>query len=296
MADTHREPETFTRRWWWPFGVLTGLTLVAAALVLAAYHYYDEDAPDSFESSLANDVLLNGAVVTILGAVIATVLTRAADIRSWQEADADKRLGLFRRMRDAHLRVVLMQQILRTRRDADTYHQQMQAMQEAIKDMEEIREEVSISSRLYDGVDRRMIMKGIDLLGIYLRLGVSEHLEWCNTVEPPNTPEKRPDGKESWVVALVAEHDHAALGGDKPGTDGNPRIPAEPGDNDYAPPGGMPAEYEAGLERSKLVMRLYVYEPSRKKRADKRQKILNKIDERVDAEGAKVPPAARTGP
>lgn len=283
MADTPLDPETFTRRWRWPLGVLTGLILVAAALVLAAHHYYDEDAPDSFESSLAKGVLLNGTVVTILGAVVASLLTRAADIRSWQEADAVKRRELFSRMRDAHLRVVLMQQILRAQRDEVNYHQQMQTLQEAVKDMEEIREEVNVSSRLYDGADRRMIMKGIDLLGIYLRRGVSEHLEWCHTVEPPNTPKKRPDGNESWVVDLVAEHDEAVLGGDKAGTDGDLRIPAEPGDDDYVPPGGMPAEYEAGLERSKLVMRLYVYEPSRKKRADKRQMILNRIDVREDA-------------
>ena len=234
-------------------------------------------------------------MVAILGAVVATVLSGAAEIRSWQEADAEKRLGLFRRMRDAHLRVVRIQQILRARRDPDTYDKQMRTLQKAVRDMEEIREEVNVSSRLYDDADRRMIMKGIDLLGIYLSRGVSEHLEWWKTVEPPNTPNKRPDGEESWVVGLVAEHDEAVLGRDSAATGGDQPIPAGPGADDYVPPGGMPSEYEDGLERSKLIMRLYVYEPSRKKRAYKREEILNRIRHREDAEETKSPPSARAG-
>jgi hypothetical protein len=294
MADTPRDPETYTRRRQRPLGLLASLTLVAVALVLIAYLIYDPDAPDSFDSSLAKGVLLNGAVVAILGAVVATVLSRAAETRSWQEADAGKRLGLFRRMRDAHLQVVLIQQILRARRDPETYDKQMRTLQKAVKDMEEIREEVNVSSRLYDDADRRMIMTGIDLLGIYLSRGVSEHLEWWKTVEPPNTPEKRPDGDHSWVVGLVAEHDQPVLRGDNAETDGDPPTP-EPGDDDYAPPGGMPPEYEDGLERSKLIMRLYIYEPSRTKRADKRREIVQRIEKREKAEEATVPPSARAG-
>jgi hypothetical protein len=270
--------------------VLVGLILVAAALVLAAHHYYDEHTPDSFESSVAKGVLLNGAVVAILGAAVTAVLSWAAEIRAWHAADAEKRLGLFRRMRDAHLRVVLIQQVLRARKDTETYRKQMHTLQKTVKDMEEIREEVNVSSRLYDSDDRRMIMTGIDLLGIYLHAGVSEYLEWCNTVEPPRTPGKRPEGTGSWVVELVAKHDNPVLRDDERGTDGHPPIPPTPGDDDYVPPGGMPSKYEAGLDQSKLIMRLYVYEPSRKKRAAKRQKIMKRI-KRENAAEAKVPPA-----
>jgi hypothetical protein len=304
-----RGPETLTQRLLWWLGVLAVLGVVSIALVAVARHFYDEDHPDTFESSLAKGVLLNGVLVAVLGAVVALVLSIAAEIRSGREAAADKRLGLFRRMRDAHLRVVLTQQILRARRDSNTYHEQMRALQAAVKDMGEIREEVNVSGRrLYDVDDRRMIMKGIDLLGIYLNQGVSEYVNWCKTVGPSETPDRRP-GRGSWVAELVDEHDDDALIGrdedrNRPGRlrllwrfRKRPRLvdkdPPEPGDEGYAPPGGMPPKYENGLEQSKLMMRLYVYGASRKKREDERKKILKRVQQRADAEKAAGPPATR---
>jgi hypothetical protein len=155
----------------------------------------------------------------------------------------------------------------------------MLVLQKVVKDMEEIGEEVRVSGRLYDDVDRRMIMKGIELLSIYLNKGVSEYVEWCNTAEPPKTPETRPDGEESWVVVLVADHD----GG---------RTILDPGDEDWESPGGMPSKYEDGLEQSKGMMRHVVYGASRKKRALLRQEVLKKIDERKAAQETGVPPSA----
>jgi hypothetical protein len=269
-------------------GVLVGLVLGAAILVLVAQRVYDKADPDGFQSSFAKGVLLNGAVVAILGAVVATVLSIAAETRSRREAAADTRLGLFRRMRHAHVRVALSQQILLARRDPDTYHKQMLVLQEVVKDIEEIREEVKVSGRLYDDVDRRMIMKGIALLIIYLNEGISEYVKWCNTAEPPTTPETRPDGKESWVGVLVADHD------------GDPPIPdpghKDPGDEDWESPGRMPPKYEDGLEHSKLMMRHYVYGAKRKARALLRQKVLERSAKREAAEETGVPRSARAGP
>jgi hypothetical protein len=289
MAD--RPPggsEAFKRWWLGPLGVLVGLLLVAATLVLVAQRVYDKADPDGFQSSLAKGVLLNGAVVAILGAVVATVLSIAAERRSRHEAAADTRLGLFRRMRHAHVRVALSQQILRARQGTDTYHEQMLVLQEVVKDMEEIRQEVKVSGRLYDYDDRRMIMEGIARLIIYLNKGVSEYVKWCNTTEPPKTPETRPDREESWVVVLVADHD------------GGRRL--DPGDIDWESPGGMPPEYEDGLEQSKGMMRHVVYGASRKERAFLRQEVLEgiakreRIAKRKAAQETGVPPSARAGP
>jgi hypothetical protein len=263
-------PETSKRWWLGPLGVLVGLLLVAATLVLVAQRVYDKADPDGFQSSLAKGVLLNGAVVAILGAVVATVLSIAAEIRSRHEAAADTRLGLFHRMRHAHVRVALSQQILRARRGPETYHEQMLVLQEVVKDMEEIREEVKVSGRLYDDVDRRMIMKGIALLIIYLNKGVSEYVKWCNTPPSPRRHLKtRPDRKGDWVVVLVADHD----GG---------RTILAPGNKDWESPGGMPSKYEDGLDQSKGMMRHYVYGASRKEWASLRQKVRKKIDEREE--------------
>jgi hypothetical protein len=142
----------------------------------------------------------------------------------------------------------------------------MLVVQEVVKDMEEIRQEVKVSGRLYDDDDRRMIMKGIALLIIYLNKGVSQYVEWCNTTEPPKTPETRPAKKESWVVVLVADHD------------GGRRL--DPGNKDWESPGGMPPEYEDGLDQSKGIMRHYVYGASRKERAHFRQEVLKGIAKR----------------
>jgi hypothetical protein len=161
MADrSPGGPETSERWWLGPWGVLVGLLVVAATLVLVAQRVYDKDDPDGFQSSLATGVLLNGAVVAILGAVVATMLSMAADTRSRHEAVAETRLGLFRRMRHAHVRVALSQQILRARRDTETYHKQMLVLQEVVKDMEEIREEVKVSGRLYDDDDEKVKVSG----------------------------------------------------------------------------------------------------------------------------------------
>jgi 2C-methyl-D-erythritol 2,4-cyclodiphosphate synthase len=287
MADTNtpKDPETFTRRWGWPLGILTVLLLVAVLLVVAAQSLYDKRATDSFERALAKDVLLNAAMVAIFGAVIATVLSRVAEIRSWKAADSEKQLGLFRRMRDTHLGVVDIQQVLRARRDPKTYEEQMQMLQRAVKDMEEIREEVKVSSRLYDSIDRRMIMTGIDLLGIYLHEGVDEYVEWRTSGDSPNMPkkrpEKRPDGQKSWVSDLVDEHGEVNLAAGAAGNEGNEPEPLA-GDDHYAPPGGMPPRYEDGLEFSKLIMRLYIYEPLHTERDAKRAKIRQKYDKYIE--------------
>lgn len=247
-----RGPATSIRWRLTPLGVLVGLLFLASVLVLIAQRLYDKRDPDGFQSALATRVLLDGAVVAILGAVVATLLSMAADMRSLNEWAAERRLGLLRRMREAHVRVALGQQILRARRDPDTYHRQMLVLQEVVKEMEEIREEVKVSDRLYDDDDRRTIMKGIALLILYLNDGVSQYVAWCETANAPKTSETRPDAEGSWVGALVADQE------------ADPPI-RDPGDEDWDPPGRMPSKYEQGLEQSKLIMRRYVYGASRRK-------------------------------
>ena len=267
MSDKPHQGPKAPQRWWLrPLAVLVVLVPIAVGLAVFAHGIYNEANPDSFRSSLAKGVLLNGAVVAILGAVLATMLSIAAESRSRHEVAADKRLGLFRRMRDAHVRVALSQQILRARRDAYTYHKQMLVVQEVVKAMEEIREEVKVSVLLYDDVDRRMIMKGIALLSIYLNEGVREYVEWCNTAETPKT---RPDGERSWVVVLVADHDM-----DPPTPD--PEVQKDLEGEGWESPGRMPPRYEDGLEQSKLIMRHYVYGLSRKERAVQRQRVRDR--------------------
>jgi hypothetical protein len=256
MADTPPRslwPETFKRWWLWPLGVLLFLLVVAVTLVLVAQVVYDTANPRRFLSVLATGVLLNGAVVVILGAIITTVLSIATEIRSRGERAAEKRLELFCRMRDAHVRVALTQEILRSRTDVVTYHERMGGLLQVVKDMGEIREEVRVSGRLYDDIDRRLIMKGIALIMTYLQQGIDEYVGWSIPADG-RIPEARPDSEGAWVVELVADHDSG-------------RPARQPGDEDWEPKGQMPAAYDEGLEQSKLIMRAYVYGASHKARA-----------------------------
>jgi hypothetical protein len=280
MADTPLGspwPESFKRWWLWPLGVLLFLLVVAVTLVLVAQVVYDTGNPQRFLSVFATGVLLNGAAVAILGAIIATVLSIATEIRSRGEHAAEKRLELFRRMRVAHVRVALTQEILRSQRDAVTYHEQMRALLQVVKDMGEIREEVRVSGRLYDDIDRRSIMKGIALIIIYLQQGNAEYVG-RSVPAGGRMPEARPDHEGAWVVKLVADHDSAE--------------PArEPGDPDWEPEGHMPAAYDEGLEQSKLIMRAYVYGASRGARAALQEKIRRNIAARRATEETGKPPS-----
>lgn len=269
-------PETFKRWWLWPLGVLLFLLVVAVTLVLVAQVVYDTANPRRFLSVLATGVLLNGAVVVILGAIITTVLSIATEIRGRGERAAEKRLELFCRMRDAHVQVALTQEILRSQTDVVTYHKQMGVLLQVVKDMGEIREEVRVSGRLYDDIDRPLIMKGIALILIYLQHGVEEYVGWSVPADGQR-PKARPASKDAWVVKLVADHD-------------SDRPKREPEDEDWEPKGHMPAAYDKGLEQSKLIMRAYVYGTSRKTRAPQRKEIQQDIPARRAAQETGKPP------
>src|SRR6266511_1662489 len=82
----------------------------------------------------------------------------------------------------------------------------MRDLLQVVKDMEEIREEVRVSGRLYDDIDRRLIMKGIALIIIYLQEGVAQYVAW-RTLADGRIPEVSPHDEDAWVVELVADHD-----------------------------------------------------------------------------------------
>jgi uncharacterized MnhB-related membrane protein len=271
MADTSSRAwsATFQRWWLWPASVLFFLLVVVVTLVLVAQSVYDAAHPGRFLNVLATGVLLNGAAVAILGAIVGTMVSIAAEIRSRRESAAEKRLELFRRMRGAHVRVALAQEILRSQRDAVTYHEQMRVLLQVVKDMEEIREEVRVSGRLYDEIDRRAIIKGIALIIIYLQQGVTEYAAWSSS-PGGRVPDTRPDHEDAWVAKLVADHDTC-------------RPERQPEDDAWEPKGHMPSEYDDGLEQSKLMMRNYVYSASRKARAALREKVRLNIAARKAA-------------
>ena len=153
----------------------------------------------------------------------------------------------------------------------------MGVLLQVVKDMGEIREEVRVSGRLYDDVDRRLIIKGIALIIIYLQEGIDQYVNW-STPADGRRPEARPDYEDAWVVKLVADHDSRLR-------------TRQPEAEDWEPKGQMPAAYDKGLEQSKLIMRAYVYGASRNARAALREEVQQDIAARPAAEEARKPPS-----
>ena len=71
--------------------------------------------------------------MVVLGALVTALLAFIGELRSRTDRARDKRFGLFLRMRGAHVRVALTQQILRARREADIYHERMRDLLEVLK-------------------------------------------------------------------------------------------------------------------------------------------------------------------
>jgi hypothetical protein len=231
------------RPWVWPLLLIVVLGAVAAWLVNYAHSNYDPRDKDSWQSVVASGVL-SGAVVVVLGAAVTALVALVGELRARTERQRDKRLDLFRRMRGAHVRVAFTQQILWAQRDGATYRERIGDLLQVIKDLEEIREEVKVSGRLY-GADRTQIMHGIALIIVFLQKGVFQFDEWSGTARKwANAPEK------GWLKELVEQLHEEHF------SEESKLIPS---DERWEPKGNMPSAYDAGLAKSKLVMRAYVY-------------------------------------
>jgi hypothetical protein len=227
------------RPWVWPTIIVIVLAVVAIWLVDVAHDNYDASDQYSWQSVLASG-LLNGAVVVVLGAGVTALVALIGELRARTERERDKRLELFRRMRDAHVRVALTQQILRAQHDGDTYRKRMQDLLQVIKDLGEVREEVRVSGKLYRA-HRTLIMHGIAEIIKFLQQGISQYNKWSETADGGS---KAPD--QGWLKELVEER-----------ISEESKLP--PSREDWEPERNMPPDYDLGLAKSKLVMRSYVY-------------------------------------
>ena len=262
--------ETPARAWpeavkrWWLGSTVALLVLVAVAtgFVVAADVVYDVEEPDSFSNLVATDVLLNGVAVVALGAVLALAVSFATAVRDRKEAEAQRRLELFLRIRDAHVRAAQTRQVLRARHDTDTYNQEMRGLLCVVQDLGEIREEVRVSGKLYDDIDREWIRRGIAIMIDYLQQGLAEYSAWC--ASPTDGRPGRPEGQGLWVADLTDDYDAC-----------HPQFEAE--DPDWEPSGRTPFRYDDGLEQSKLIMRAYVYGASAKDRKGLRHRVEENI-------------------
>jgi hypothetical protein len=247
MAQQHpgRYVSFWLARWPWVWPALLVVVLAAAAVWLVDYAHdsYSPGEKDSWQSVLASGVL-NGAGVVVLGAAVTALLALVGELRARAERQRDKRLDLFNRMRGAHVRVALTQQMLRAQSDGATYRQRMQDLLQVIKDLEEIREEVKVSGKLYRA-HRPRIMHGIAQIIVFLQKGVDEYHTWSRSAAGVSHAPER-----GWLAELVDQLDEKHY---------SEKSKLSTSDEDWQPQGNMPPAYDLGLERSKLVMRAYVY-------------------------------------
>jgi hypothetical protein len=221
-----------------------------------ARYYYESQKPNSYQSVLAS-TLLQAAVIVIGGAMIAGLLGLVEEMRAKRERARAKRLELFRRMRAAHVDIAHAQRLIRADDDPKTYGTQMRALMRVARELEEIREEVKASGRLYNQDDRSSIMEGIARIIIFLEEGSTEYLAWCNQDEHRISNRHRTN---RWVAELIE-----VRGSHEPELD--------PSDEDWAPPVSMPTKYDEGLSKSKLRMRAYVYGPLRRPPKDPAEQL-----------------------
>jgi hypothetical protein len=237
------DPASAVARRWWPWSVVVVVVLlaIAAGLGWLAWQLYDSAAPRTFKSVIGSN-LLHVAVIAIGGLVIGALLGGIQEMRAKRERDRARRLELLRRMRAAHVRIARAQRLLRADDSPGTYGKQMRALMAVARDLEEVREEVRVSGRLYKKPDRRSIMWGIALILIFLERLSTEYTDWSNLAS--GLKGKSRDNR--WVADLVAVR--------------KSRGPAlDPSDEDWAPTDVMPDDYECGITKSKGTMREYAY-------------------------------------
>jgi hypothetical protein len=126
------------------------------------------------------------------------------------------------------------------------------------RDLEEVREEVRVSGRLYKKPDRRSIIWGIALILIFLERLSTEYTDWCNGVSGL----KGMPRDNRWVADLV-----------KVRQSGSPI--RDPSDEDWAPADAMPDGYECGITKSKGTMREYAY--GTRKRLSARRRMARSL-------------------
>lgn len=242
------------------------MAMGAAALVLVILAWLADR--DHFASNFASN-LLQAAIIVTGGAVLTMLVKtheerRAASDqdresarvhhelvigkeRAKSEQDREKRRELFRRMRTAHVRIAHAQRLIRAEGDPRTYTEQMQALMLVARDLEEVREDVSVTQGLYSNGDRDAIVYGIAKILIFLDEGVNEYVAWSNGKD--RLPEW--DHRENrWLATLIKPWPSQAATLD----------PRDPG---WQPADGMPPKYDDGLMLSKGKMRKYVYGTAR---------------------------------
>jgi hypothetical protein len=157
--------------------------LGAGVLVFIANLLYDSAPADSSFEQKVGELLLQLALIVIVGAVLGALFKAAVNwvtvqgIR--QREIADRQMDLLRRIRAAHVAIEHARSLLKAHTmnpgvSADTYHEQSKRLMEVRPQLEEVAQELTASQDLFAGQEG--MREAVDRIVDYLAQGESEYL------------------------------------------------------------------------------------------------------------------------
>lgn len=155
-------------------GAIASLVVAAVVLGVAAWTLYAHSDPESFARAFA-DLLLQLALIVVLGTVVKIIVDRYAERRARLEREHTQRLELLRRMRAQHVKVAFAQRLMCAHQSGKTYTEQMRAMMIVGAELEDLAEDVKATGDLF-GNDQDEVIAGISAIVEYLNAGSDEYV------------------------------------------------------------------------------------------------------------------------
>ncbi|MBA2559664.1 MAG: hypothetical protein H0V07_07185 [Propionibacteriales bacterium] len=152
-----------------------GLVAVAAVVGLIAWRLFEGSSPDTFGRALAG-LLLQLALIVVLGAAIKFVVDSYADRRARLDREQQERIELLRRMRAQHVKVAFAQRLILAHQTGKTYTEQLRVLMIVGAELEDLAEDVRATVDLF-GDDHGTVIFGIEEIVSYLAEGSAEYVE-----------------------------------------------------------------------------------------------------------------------
>jgi hypothetical protein len=204
----------------------------AGTLIAAAGWIFASADPQGFWRKFA-ELLLQLALIVVVGAVVKLLVDLYLQRRSGAELDDVKRRELLHRLRAQHVTVSYAQRLIVAHRSGGTYTEQLRELIRATSELEDIAEDVRVAEVLF-GTANAEIVAGIAAIVGYLNRAADEYVR-CHEFVDEDARAGRP------VTVTMAEHNMTWL---------DDFIESFP---------EFPEAYAGALDRSKGNMRKVIY-------------------------------------
>ena len=239
MPDNRREkfPSKAIFRWLRQFlrrySLAIAVFAVLAVLVVGAWLLYAYTKGNTdFGRSFADLLLLQLALLLIVGTALNSLIRHMNKQRDKEQELRNKRMDFMRRMREAHVRIANAQRLIYANRSPKTYSEQMGVFMLVTPKLEDIEADIAATTDLFCNEDKAKIQGGIKDIVAYLDKGYDQYAKWRRSTRSSTEDyETLCQSEPGWLCELIK----------------TPRL--------------MPEEYVCALNKSKGMIRLYVYRP-----------------------------------